>query len=123
MSKFLKAKGRVPQRNNFHYLLALGMAEIEGATHSITSGNRAAELCCAVDPRLPWACQRKRSWKITLIWKLKISARASNTPRLKPTMRSLALGQRIELVSTGSDLHHRKIGLAAAAINYSSPSK
>jgi hypothetical protein len=29
----------------------------------------------------------------------------------------------LELVLTGSDLPHRKIGLAAAAINYSSPSK
>jgi hypothetical protein len=34
------------------------------------------------------ACQRKRSLKITLIWKLKTSRRASNTRRLKPTMRS-----------------------------------
>jgi hypothetical protein len=35
------------------------------------------------------ASQRKRTLKITLIWKLKISRRASNTRRLKPTMRSL----------------------------------
>jgi hypothetical protein len=29
----------------------------------------------------------------------------------------IAFGQRVEVISTGSDLHHRKIGLAAAAIN------
>ena len=48
--------------------------------------------------------------------------RQTGTGPVNRTLR-IALGQRIELVSTGSDLRHRKIGLAAAAINYSSPSK